>query len=641
VWPDSGTWGIISAVLGNAANRYYFRQVFWWDKEKGLQWYLKHVCGATTNKDGQQTVPLIIQNENPPSNHQAALRNWVKAKKHFQMTLADVEKRLEDLRKIHDLYDDCVKRRGMGEKLRAEIEQLGVQLQPLEAEALSAVEETATRRVSFEKILREQQNLLEKRPGWFSRVFFRSKYLEWKAQYRDAQADLNDQRDVYEQARRQSDRIQKERETLLEKKRQNESTLRKISGELERLESEYHKMASLYPGTWIDGAFYTKNYDERQKTAPWLDTETARLRGNLFEAAIHLQKAFIDGAARPIRNNCNVFFKDYCMKPLGKPEQNALFSHLWSTFFLIVPVVSTTFASVGRMLSGLGKESLGWLLIDEAGQALPQASVGALARCKRAVVVGDPLQIEPIVTLPGMLTTKICERFQVDANIFNAPDASTQTLADRATGYIGVFKTNAGNREVGVPLLVHRRCSEPMFSISNAVAYENLMVQAKQSKSSQLIEVLGPSRWIDVKGTGTTKWCPEEGEEALRLLRQAKNSGCQANIYLVTPFVDVQNNLRNLVASSHVLNDWVDDPGGWIYERIGTVHTVQGREAEGVIFVLGAPNADQNGARAWAGKSPNLLNVSVTRAKEALYVIGNRDHWQQAGVFNTLYQKLK
>ena len=52
------------------------------------------------------------------------------------------------------------------------------------------------------------------------------------------------------------------------------------------------------------------------------------------------------------------------------------------------------------------------------------------------------------------------------------------------------------------------------------------------------------------------------------------------------------------------------------YERVGTIHTVQGREAEAVIFVLGAPNADQTGARAWAGKEPNLLNVAVTRAKE-------------------------
>jgi hypothetical protein len=68
--------------------------------------------------------------------------------------------------------------------------------------------------------------------------------------------------------------------------------------------------------------------------------------------------------------------------------------------------------------------------------------------------------------------------------------------------------------------------------------------------------------------------------------------------------------------------------------------TVQGREAEAVIFVLGAPSVAQVGARNWAGRRPNLLNVAATRAKEALYVIGNRTLWREAGVFSALDRRL-
>jgi hypothetical protein len=80
----------------------------------------------------------------------------------------------------------------------------------------------------------------------------------------------------------------------------------------------------------------------------------------------------------------------------------------------VVPVISTTFASCGRMFGALGAESLGWLLVDEAGQAIPQHAAGALWRARRAVIVGDPLQLEPISPVPVEVRDRLRDLFGVD-----------------------------------------------------------------------------------------------------------------------------------------------------------------------------------------------------------------------------------
>jgi DNA helicase related protein len=76
---------------------------------------------------------------------------------------------------------------------------------------------------------------------------------------------------------------------------------------------------------------------------------------------------------------------------------------------------------------------------------------------------------------------------------------------------------------------------------------------------------------------------------------------------------------------------------GKIRIRANTIHTMQGQEAKVVIFILGGASA---GARAWASAKPNLLNVALTRAKEYIYIVGDKDAWGGLNYFSVAAREI-
>ena len=77
----------------------------------------------------------------------------------------------------------------------------------------------------------------------------------------------------------------------------------------------------------------------------------------------------------------------------------------------------------------------------------------------------------------------------------------------------------------------------------------------------------------------------------------------------------------------------------WLRERVGTVHTFQGKEEDNVILVLGL-SEEAPGAADWASSKPNLLNVALTRAKKRIYVVGSVDIWADKKYFSEASRKL-
>lgn len=643
------TWGLAAAVLGKSSNRTRFRQTFWWHPDVGMWAYLGAAAGYTQLIDepapgGGKPVsrsPRIVDEEDPPRDPAAARERWREARRRFAAALAEARRRLAWL-------EAARQEAARLPRLKAAMSQSTAEWATSKAAETKARERAAAANAELDSVARAiarlQQALDEvdrRRPGFFARLFKSAAAREWQ----EARAPLQE---AWLAAGRQQAELslaligfENEERQAAAAAQQAGLEHRRAAAQLEGAAADLRILRQENGASFVDDSFFARPHAEKQQAVPWLDRETQLARDEVFAAAMRLHRAFVDAAAKPLRHNLGALMNVFSGSRLDSAAQQALLPDLWRSLFLVVPLVSTTFASVERMLGDLPPASLGWLFVDEAGQALPQHAVGALMRVRRAVVVGDPVQIEPVVALPESLTKAIFARFAVDADRFGAPAASAQTLADAATGFYAEFQGRFGTREVGMPLLVHRRCAEPMFGIANAIAYDHQMVQATPQRSSPIGKVLGPSAFVDVRGGSSgDKWSPEEGEAVLAMLHRLATAGVRPDLYLVTPFVVVADNLRRIVREAPFAEEWLGDAWAWTQEHVGTVHTVQGREAEAVMLVLGAPAADQNGARTWAGGQPNLLNVAVTRAKERLYVIGNRELWRQAGLFRELDARL-
>ena len=365
--------------------------------------------------------------------------------------------------------------------------------------------------------------------------------------------------------------------------------------------------------------------EQLQLCAPWADAEFTDARSRLFLEALQLHKAFALRAGPVLRHNLAVAV--HIIRTNHRVGPTVL-EAAWQSFFLLVPLVSTTFASLPRLLSGLGRESVGWLFVDEAGQATPQQVTGGIWRAQRSVLVGDPRQIEPIVSLPEKSQHSLRRGCQVDEQ-WTPSMTSAQQVADRLNQFGTELRATKESDPVwlGAPLRVHRRCDRPFFDISNNIAYGGDLMVYGTSPRDQLP---GQNCWVDVcSAESSGNWVPAEGAALTELLGRLTNEyGISSReILVISPFRSVADQARTIFGRLYG-----EDQSR---KNVGTVHTFQGREAQVVVLVLGSP-PDKGGARRWAAAKPNLLNVAVSRAQRRLYVIGNRQNWQTLPHFTEL-----
>lgn len=600
-------WAMIAARLGNRKNRAAFVQDFWWNSDSGMKKVL------------QQTAALGS--------------DWPSAVASFRRALSRV-KDLSDERSVvsHSITRLPVASRDHA-RADADLESAIALRQKLETEQQDAdcrLRETDGRwQMASSAVAAHRPG----RPGLFALLSGRGRIARrnWEAEH----IELNTRFVAADRDRDAASRTAQDVANRLAAARREEENVRRVhdrlTAELEGLRRQV-RAARLRWGDHVpDGPEYAETADperiqRREKSAPWADSEFTTARTDLFLAALALHRALILAEARTFRQNLSALMD--ILNGKGRPNDAATLA-AWQTLFLVVPVVSTTFASLDKLFGGLGRESLGWLFVDEAGQAPPQYAVGALWRARRAVIVGDALQLKPVVTLPWGGQQALLREFGIGAQW--APSrTSVQQVADRLAEHGTALPGPASDEPVwvGTPLRVHRRCDRPMFGISNQIAYHGLMVFGTPDRPA----FRDRDVWCDIRSANSNEhWIPAEGDELRSLLSQLRGAGVDAeDIRVISPFRMVGSEAMKVHESVFPEVNG-EDREQWV----GTVHTMQGKEADVVILVLGG-NPDRPGARGFATREPNLLNVAVTRAKRRLYVIGNRDTWGYEPYFNVL-----
>lgn len=362
-------------------------------------------------------------------------------------------------------------------------------------------------------------------------------------------------------------------------------------------------------------------------------------RERLLYDALQLQKAVVMSDA--FRNNMQLLSQYWgSLSDRKKLQKNfdldTIFPALLNSLMIAVPVISSTFAAVERFLINCKSESsLGTIIIDEAGQASPHMLVGALFRAQKAIVVGDPKQIEPVQTVQDLFVERIGGE---GIGKYRNKELSVQSLADAQNPFAGIIKNLDGSESwVGCPLVIHRRCKDPMFTVSNELSYGGFMIN-KTMNPKEPIDPCKESCWITYdasnieSSTGKDRYIQIQGQIAFELIQKlrARNTRFK-DIFIITPFTTVAYGFKKYMESiSDDIVNWTDkdNKSGWLKDNIGTVHTFQGKETKVVIYMLGCQSdGSANGAIKWV--NANNVNVAFTRAKEYVYVIGDATKWAE------------
>ncbi|MFP1961947.1 AAA domain-containing protein [Lonsdalea quercina] len=277
------------------------------------------------------------------------------------------------------------------------------------------------------------------------------------------------------------------------------------------------------------------------------------------------------------------------------------------------------------------------LIVDEAGQVLPEVAAASFALAKKALVIGDTEQIAPIWnSLPGIDIGNMVEENILPGGTQEELTEAYALVCDsgKSAASGSVMKVAQFNSRYqydpdlarGMYLYEHRRCFDNIIGYCNTLCYHGKL-QPKRGEEKETIfpamgylhvdgkgmQASGGSRYNDFEAKTIAAWLAAHKEEIERHYKKPLHE----LVGVVTPFSAqvsaIKSSLRKLDISCN---------GDESSLTVGTVHSLQGAERAIVLF---SPVYSKHEDGGFIDSDSSMLNVAVSRAKDSFLVFGDMD----------------
>jgi very-short-patch-repair endonuclease len=282
----------------------------------------------------------------------------------------------------------------------------------------------------------------------------------------------------------------------------------------------------------------------------------------------------------------------------------------------------TSLSAKGRIPFTAGMYDL--LIIDEASQCDIASALPLLFRAKRAVIIGDPKQLNHITQLSSKQDMTLLQRYEITEKF----SYSKISLFDFANAF--------ASPENIINLRDHHRSHRDIVGYSNHEFYEERLRVATKYDRFVVPAGMNPGlTWINVRGTAER---PSKGgtinrAEADKLIEKLSQlvltDVYRGSIGVVTPFKEQANYIRNAISRNKELSSALQSQNDFL---VDTVHKFQGDERDVMLFSPAVSDGISDGSRIFLQNTGNLFNVAVTRARAILIVVGNREYCMNCGI---------